>query len=102
MTTSTPAMAATYTSIVTASAAMEESSSHDIVTGSGTVEDEVSAPSTVVNWSARRNDIAISVAQMETPDPSNTDAKLATLDGTDDVTDTSQVEEKWNPAKGWR
>jgi hypothetical protein len=60
------------------------------VTGSGTVEDEMSAPSTVINWSATRNDIAISVAQMETSDPSNTHAQLATLDGTGDVIDTSQ------------
>jgi hypothetical protein len=43
-TTITSAMAATNASIVTASAAMEESSSHDIVTGSGTVENEVPAP----------------------------------------------------------
>jgi hypothetical protein len=88
-TTRNSAMATTYTYIVAASAAMEVSSSHDIVAGSGTVEDEVSAPSTIVNWSARRNDIAISFEQMETPDPSNTDAHLDTLDGTDDVADTS-------------
>jgi hypothetical protein len=97
--TRTSAMAATLASIGTASAAMEESSSHDIVTGNGTVEDEVSAPSTIDNWSVRRNDIAISVAQMETTDPSNTDAQLATLDGTDDVTDTSQCTAEVEPCQ---
>jgi len=69
---------------------MEESSSHDMVTGSSTVEDDVSAPSTIVDRSATRSDIAIAVAQMEPPDPPNTEAQLATLEGTDDVTDTSQ------------
>jgi hypothetical protein len=45
ITTRTSAMAATYAFIVTASAAMDESSSYYIVTGKCTVEDEVSAPS---------------------------------------------------------
>jgi hypothetical protein len=93
--TRTSAIVATYASIVTASAAMEESSSHDIVT----VEDEVSAPSTIVNWNATRNVIAISVAQMENPDPSNTDAQLATLDETDAVTDTSQCTAQVEPCQ---
>jgi hypothetical protein len=99
MTTGTSAMAASYASIVTASAAMEGSSSHDTVTGSAMVEDEVFAPSTIVNWSATRNYIAISVVQMETPDPSNTDAQLATLDGTDHVTDTSQCTAEVEPCQ---
>jgi hypothetical protein len=36
---------------------------------------------------------------METPDPSNTDAQLATLDGTDDVTDTSQCTAEVEPCQ---
>ena len=92
-------MAATYASIVTASAAMEESSSHDIVTGSSTVEDDVFAPSTIVDRSATRSDITISVVQMEPPDPSSTDAQLGTLDGTDYVTDTSQCTAEVEPCQ---
>jgi len=69
----------------------ERGSSHDIATGSGTVEDEETAPSTIVDWSATGDDIGISVVQMEPPDPQNTDAQLTTLNGTDDdVIDTSQ------------
>jgi hypothetical protein len=70
------------------------------VTGSGKVED-VSPPSTIVKWSVRRNDIAISVAQMETSDPltSDTDSHLATLDGRDDVTDTSQCTTEVEPCQ---
>ena len=98
-TTRTFAMAATYASIIMASAGMEESSSHDIVTGSGTVKDEVLAPSTIVDWSATRNNIPNSVTQMEPPDLSNTDAQLAKLDGTDDVTDTSQCTTEVEPCQ---
>ena len=69
------------------------------MTGSVTVEDEVSAPSTIVDWSATSRDIAISVAQMELPDPSNTDAQLATLDGTDDFTDNYQCTAEVEPCQ---
>jgi len=60
-------------------------------TPSGTVEDEETAPSTIVDWSATGDNIGISVEQMEMPDPPNKDAQLATFDRTDnDVIDTSQ------------
>ena len=83
-------MAAMHASIVTANAATKESSSDDIVTGSSTVEDEETEPSTIVDWNATGEGIGISVVQMEPPDPPNTKAQLATLDGTDDVIDTNQ------------
>jgi len=97
-TTWTSVMAATYASIVTASAAMKEGPSHDIATASSTVEDEETALSTIVDWSATGDDISISVLQMEPPDPPNTYAQLATLDGTDnDVIDTSQYTAQVEP-----
>ena len=68
-TTRISARAATYAAIVTASAAMEESPSQEMVTGNSTVEDDVSTPSTIVDQSATRSDIAIAGAQMEPPDP---------------------------------
>jgi hypothetical protein len=39
------------------------------VAGNSTAEDEVSALSTKVDWSATRNDNAISIAQMGDPCP---------------------------------
>jgi len=54
-------MAATYASIVTAVTATKEGTSHDIATANGTVEDEESVPSTIVDWSATGDDVSISV-----------------------------------------
>ena len=49
--------------------------------------------------SATRSDIAIAGAQMEPPDPSNTETQLTTLDGTDDVTDNSQGTAEVEPSQ---
>ena len=96
----TSAMAATYASIVTAVTATKEGPSHDIATANGTVEEEESAPSTIVDWSATGDDIDIPVVQMEPPDPTNTEATLATLDGIDnDVIDTSQCTAQVEPCQ---
>ena len=57
-------------------------------------------PSTIVDWSATGDDIGFSVVQMEPPDPPNTDAQLATLDGADsDVVDTSQCTAQVEPCQ---
>jgi hypothetical protein len=69
---------------------MEDSSSHDKDAESNKVEDEGSAPSTKVDWSATRTDTDFPDAQIETSTPPNTGAQSATLAGTDAVTDTAQ------------
>jgi len=93
-------MVTTYASIVTASAATKEGPSRYIATTSCTVEDEETAPSTIVDWSATGDDIGFSVVQMEPLDPPNTDAQLATLDWADnDVMDTSQCAAQVEPCQ---
>jgi len=62
-------MAATYTSIVTASAVTKEGPLQYIATGMGTVDDEKTASSATVDWSATGVGIGISVVQFVAPDP---------------------------------
>jgi len=84
------AKAAIYAAIVTENEAMEGNPPPEMVTGNNTVEDGVPAPSTIVDRSATRRDVAIAGEQMEPPDHTNILAQPATLDGIDDATDNSQ------------
>ena len=96
----TSVMAATYASIFTEVTATKEGPSHDIATASGTIEEEDSAPSTIVDWSATGDDIGIPVVQMVPPGPPNTDAHLATLDWIDnDVIGTSHCTAQVEPCQ---
>jgi len=96
----TSMMSATYASIVTEVTATKEGPSQDIATASGTVEEEESAPAAIVDWRETGDDIGISVVQMEPPDPTNTDAQLATLDGIEnDIIDTSHCTAQVEPCQ---
>jgi hypothetical protein len=72
---------------------------HDKEAESNKVEEEGPAPSTKVDWSATRTDTDFPDAQMETPTPPNTGAQSATLDGTDDVTDTAECTTEAEPCQ---
>jgi len=84
------AKAATYAAIVMENDAMEGNPPPEMVTGNNTVEDEVPAPSTIVDRSATSSEVAIAGEQMEPPDHTNILAQPDTLAGIDDGTDNSQ------------
>jgi hypothetical protein len=79
----TIATAATYASIITDSAAMQEESAEVTVTGGGNVDNEGAAPSTVGKWSLDGDDTSATGAQVEAPDKIATSTELATPEGPD-------------------